>query len=578
MKICSFEDLLTIDEELGSLFLRPDEAVNWIYAMENGIKEWIENHNKQYWEIVRYVSEKRGILGKLRKDKKKVWLKREDFARALLKFCPKAVGKGETVSALKSSMEHYEYMDDLRNLDSLLSGRVVRHHIKEVEDIFDNKPIIVAHEDENKPTLVDMLEQYLRREIDEQTGRFPLSRLCIRPQYDGISPAISVETYMSERFFKEHLPSHIIAYEFVDGVLEKSKLYELMGQYQGKQVKLFIVSSCGLLPDVRALATDRGVGYVRLNPNSRMTSENYILPRSIEDYAKQLYNIEIIEDVKPMTAPLLIMDGTMLTSSLTDVLSENGVAVKSRRLLNIPFLSNDEIEKRANILTEKDVERKMRLLNNPDADLSVDPFEYATQCGLSYSEEEMEETQLGLLIIGNPNRVILKLEALLDPAKAITNINPNHRSWCTLQIGEVMGRTFYDYRRKQSVRKRFTMAHELGHHLLHTALFQEQGVISVGESKETLSVGKDESRWLECQANKFASCLLMPRTLVETLYVIYYKNCFKGAVCPLHYSFRLSETWEAYGAIVGNLAQTLQVSYQAIRIRLQSLGLLIMSD
>lgn len=578
MTIHSFEDLLTIDEELASLFLRPDEAVNWIYAAENSIKEWIDNHNKQYWEIVRYVSEQRGILGKLKKDRKTVWLKREDFARVLLKFCPNAFETGETVSALKSSMEHYEFATALKNPDGLLSGHIVHHYIKDVENLLDNKPLTVAHEKEDKPTLEELLEDYLRREIDEQADRFPLSRLCIHPQYEGISPAISVETYMSESFFKEHLPSHIIAYEFVDDVLEKSKLYELMGQYQGKQVKLFIVSSSGLLPDVRALATDRGIGYVRLNPNSKMTSDNYVLPRSIEDYAKQLYNIEIIEDVKPMTAPLLVMDGTMLTSSLTDVLSENGVAVKSRRLLNIPFLSNDEIEKRANQLTGMDVERKMRLLNNPDADLSVDPFEYATQCGLSYSEEEMEETQLGLLIIGNPNRVILKLEALLDPAKAITNINPNHRSWCTLQIGEVMGRTFYDYRRKQTVRKRFTMAHELGHHLLHTALFQEQGVISVGESKETLSVGKDESRWLECQANKFASCLLMPRTLVEALYAIYYKNCFKGAVCPLHYSFRQPETWEAYGAIVGNLAQTLQVSYQAIRIRLQSLGLLIMSD
>ena len=142
MTIHSFEDLLTIDEELASLFLRPDEAVNWIYAAENSIKNWIDNHNKQYWEIVRYVSEQRGILGKLKKDRKTVWLKREDFARVLLKFCPNAFEKGKTVSALKSSMEHYEFATELKNLDNLLSGHIVRHHIKEVEDLLDNKPLV----------------------------------------------------------------------------------------------------------------------------------------------------------------------------------------------------------------------------------------------------------------------------------------------------------------------------------------------------------------------------------------------------------------------------------------------------
>ena len=109
MKITSFDDIEKIDDDLASLFLRPDEAVNWIYAVEHGIKDWIAENNKQHWEIVRYVSEQRGILGKLKKDKKTARLTREDFASVLLKFCPNAFKEGETISALKSSMEHYQF-------------------------------------------------------------------------------------------------------------------------------------------------------------------------------------------------------------------------------------------------------------------------------------------------------------------------------------------------------------------------------------------------------------------------------------------------------------------------------------
>ena len=153
MIIHSIDELLAIDEELASFFLRPDEAVKWIYAVENGIKDWIGKHNKQYWEIVRYVCEPRGILGKLRKDGKTVWLTRNDFARVLLKFCPNAVEKGETISASKSSIEHYRFAAIWKILDKKTEGHIVRPLIKAVEDLLDNMPIIESDEKENKPTL-----------------------------------------------------------------------------------------------------------------------------------------------------------------------------------------------------------------------------------------------------------------------------------------------------------------------------------------------------------------------------------------------------------------------------------------
>ena len=549
MKIVTIKDIISIDAELASLFLRSDEAINWINAVENGIKEWIGNHNKQYWEIVRFVSEKMGILGKFKKDNT-VSLKREDFAKILIKFCPNAFEKDETVSALKASMEHYEFASIWKNLNKLPDAHIVRHHIKEVEDLLDSKPFISSHEEENTPTLEDLLEMYLRREVEEQENKYPRSIVCIRPQYDDISPAISVETYKSEHLLKKHQPSHIETYEFIDGVLDEKKLNELTGQYQGKNVKLYIVSCSGLLPKVRSLAINRNIGFVLLNPKSIMTSENYILPRSIQDYVKRAHDLEVLAGTKPMATPILIMDGPLLTSSLTDVLSDNNVTVKKHRLLNIPYLSDSEIEKRANEITNEDVEKRIQILKDSSVlnkDISLNPFYYADSYGLAYDKEVSEgETQLGRLDVIS-NRVILNT-TVLD-------------NYC---------------------RYRFTMAHELGHHILHVPLFKSQGVVSVGESEETLSISKNDSIRLEYQANKFASCILMPEKLVRKLYAslfeVFVHQVYGDKFHPLYFNPNQPETWHSYNSVVRNMARLFVVSVKAMEIRLKSLGLLNMPN
>lgn len=553
-RIKSFEDIEKIDSDLASLFLRSDEAVNWIYAVEHGVKDWIAKNNKQYWEIVRYVSEQRGILGTLKKDKK-IWLKREDFARVLLMFCPHAFKEGETVGALKSSMEHYQFASVWKKLDNKSNGHIVRPLIKNVENLLDQAPIIESHKEESKPTLEDLVEEYLRVEIEEPNkDKFPRSIVCVRPQYEGVSPAISIETYHSEKLLKGHQPSHVEAYEFVDGVLQEDELYRLHGRYSGKYMKLFVVSSSGLLPQVRALAEEKNIGYVRLNPNSKMTSENYILRRSIEDDSNYWHDIRVLTGTKPMTTSLLIMDNSRISSSLTDVLSEYRVVVKERRLLNIPFLSNDEIEERADNVTGSDVTERLPMLkvisslgkeSLEQVDLSIDPFVLAESCGLSHSVKELESNgQLGRLDVE-------KSHAILNRA-GLDNYN----------------------------RFRFTMAHELGHHILHSHLFKEQSVVSVGESEETLSISLNDSRKLEHQANLFASFLLMPKTLVVTLYCYLYEinihQVYGDSLRALYYNPDQRETWGPYNNVVGIMTNILGVSHQALQIRLKSLNLLKM--
>jgi Zn-dependent peptidase ImmA (M78 family) len=65
-------------------------------------------------------------------------------------------------------------------------------------------------------------------------------------------------------------------------------------------------------------------------------------------------------------------------------------------------------------------------------------------------------------------------------------------------------------------RKRFTIAHELGHHFLHLLSDGEFVDKKVDLFRDT--EGGDQSKKIEVQANQFAAALLMPSELVKSEY------------------------------------------------------------
>lgn len=107
-------------------------------------------------------------------------------------------------------------------------------------------------------------------------------------------------------------------------------------------------------------------------------------------------------------------------------------------------------------------------------------------------------------------------------------------------------------------RRRFTLAHELGHFCLHS---DERGEFT--DSRRTMS--RTESYWdrFESEANNFAAELLMPTELVidvgEEVWAQYWDD-FR-AEAPNKY-------------MIDNLAGRFQVSNQAMEYRLSNLGLL----
>jgi hypothetical protein len=103
-------------------------------------------------------------------------------------------------------------------------------------------------------------------------------------------------------------------------------------------------------------------------------------------------------------------------------------------------------------------------------------------------------------------------------------------------------------------RQRFTIAHELGHYLLHAHLIGEGVDDSTAYRSEPSGEFYNENIGVreETQANKFAASLLMPKSVVLTEAVV--------------------------GAHVSELARKFQVSQQAMRIRLNGLGVTLDND
>ncbi|MDM4772864.1 ImmA/IrrE family metallo-endopeptidase [Solimonas sp. SE-A11] len=110
-------------------------------------------------------------------------------------------------------------------------------------------------------------------------------------------------------------------------------------------------------------------------------------------------------------------------------------------------------------------------------------------------------------------------------------------------------------------RRRFTMAHEIGHYVLHASsdrLFLDRKfptISKVDESVYLRSSSQSTSAVEEIEANNFAAEMLMPKTLVE--------NFVKRARLSFHDEEEVSACARAFG-----------VSEQAMLIRLKRLGLL----
>ena len=124
-------------------------------------------------------------------------------------------------------------------------------------------------------------------------------------------------------------------------------------------------------------------------------------------------------------------------------------------------------------------------------------------------------------------------------------------------------------------RWRFTLAHEIGHLILHSSLLKER-LVEKNDNENTLelkySSSNKNSQRLEIQANLFASYLLLPENLllkaVNTLFIEYriHRKCLILDSQPVN----KREVYE----ILLRLSVLFEASIESIKIRLMKLNLL----
>lgn len=505
-----FQSVLSRDEEKANYFLQQDSAVSWLNAINNSIADWVQAQNNQsLWEVVRFVSVRRGIISKS--------LSRENFAKMICTFCGEKLKEGKKWNHLKTSMDHCKWISDLKKFEDFRENHELKKLVAQIETYFDQADATIQDKP-YAPSVLDRLEAYLRSIADNPSNRFPCSKVVVRPDYDdGIMPDIAVEQYKKKAHLNLKTPSYIEAYEIITEYLTIEKLRAFLGQYEGRRnIKLYIVSTQGIANDVYSLAEKKGIGYVRINPQKEMTTESYVLPRSVEDYSTAIHNTEMLFGRISMDVPMVIWNGATTTTSLADALKHDNITINPKHELKAPYLTNNNIDSIANEVTQEYVERGKFLLANIDKDnLYIEKPRYVQKRdnGYPYVEKRMERVYL--LDISVDPFILAEAQGL----RHITADLPAGQLGRLDLLSETVvidrsGLNNYD-------RYRFTMAHELGHYMLHSSLIKEQGIASFGETENTINddlfIKTEDMKRFERQANRFAATLLMPEEIVKLL-------------------------------------------------------------
>lgn len=115
-------------------------------------------------------------------------------------------------------------------------------------------------------------------------------------------------------------------------------------------------------------------------------------------------------------------------------------------------------------------------------------------------------------------------------------------------------------------RYRFTLAHEIGHWRMHRALYRSTGALAFNHLTNRSC---DSCRRVERQADYFAACLLMPRPMVQRLWMGY--SGLEESRSP--FSPLVVREAPSTEQLVEIMAIDFGVSLSAMRIRLEELSL-----
>lgn len=427
------------------------------------------------------------------------------------------------------------YNNELGYMHRLKDNHPLLNAINQVKEIFLSESV----PNDNTPLHLKVLKQELNKVAEVS----PFAKLYENVSYRGFRSDFSIEIYVSEKFFKEHKPTHIHIYNVINEVVsEETILCESSKYMNDNRIKLYLVSKYGYDNHVIRIATERNIGLVRINTDNSDGYVQYCLPRYSD---KQFYTgkySQMFKGKTNMTCPIVVMTENRISTSLAKERDNDIRDVDWETLQHspVPVLSREEIENIAYSLVKENIECQVKELAKIDytcndiPSLSVDPFEMARQSGLTIIwSGEMEKEELGKMDIKNKTMYINAY------------IEDTHR-------------------------ERFTGAHEYGHSKLHG-----EGIFPIyKDTTFTMSLTDMETKRLEFQANLFASCLLMPANVVNEYYRIYWQKHYGNRKPEPLQVWNRNEFMPTFYKVVCPIARKMNVSAEAMKWRLYRMGLL----
>lgn len=132
----------------------------------------------------------------------------------------------------------------------------------------------------------------------------------------------------------------------------------------------------------------------------------------------------------------------------------------------------------------------------------------------------------------------------------------------------------------QTEKMPFTLAHEIGHLVLHRNLkIAKEDYSEISDTEYDLTTGKKKLTsnrdWIEWQANKFASAFLLPRATFHSALVKIQKSMGITKNLGVIYVENTAYSVSDYNKIKKRLAELYQASKTVVEYRLSNLNLLI---
>ncbi|STQ90893.1 ImmA/IrrE family metallo-endopeptidase [Iodobacter fluviatilis] len=317
--------------------------------------------------------------------------------------------------------------------------------------------------------------------------------------------------------------------------------------------KAIIVSTAAFQSGAQNFARSKGMGLVRYFPSNEIkwilhrTPSQLITQKSIDitqnilshsNNRSQFFNFYIQTPLRLTTALCDLIEDLTIDSSLAHEQTHN--ATKKVRIQNnsIHYITKDVLE-----------EKCTKILNH-----------------INYYNGEVSLEKICLLEEDNSN---LKVH-IYDESSPISDSILGQITFSPPEI------KIYKKSCNNHGQLRFTLAHELAHHLLEHKQYMLSETCEENDfSTNNSCISDDEIERLEFQANHFAACLLMPqKNIVNDFYKLIEHIGVKNKGFGMLYVDDQQCNIKNYNFITNALANKYGVSQAAVSIRLKSLQLL----